>query len=212
MNKTIIHRLSEVGPAYASLDELLTAVTGDWQLAHHILTAYPSAVDLAAAHETDLMTINGVGPAMAARIRAAFELGRRMQLSYPDERTVVRSPSDAAALMMSEMSLLEQEELRVMVLGSRNNIIGVYTIYKGSVNSISIRSAEVFREALRRNAPAIIVFHNHPSGDPSPSPEDVSVTHNMVAAGTILDIELLDHIVIGRQRFVSLKERGLGFN
>ncbi len=98
----------------------------------------------------------------------------------------------------------------VLTMGS-TLMIATQTVYKGSLNMSIVRTAEIFREAIRRNAPAIIVFHNHPSGDPSPSPEDVSVTRNMVAAGTILDIELLDHIVIGKQRFVSMKERGMAF-
>jgi DNA repair protein RadC len=112
---------------------------------------------------------------------------------------------------MAEMAHLEQEHLRVLYLDTRNRLIGSETVYIGSLNAAHIRVSEVFREATRCNCAAIIVAHNHPSGDPTPSPEDVEVTRQLVAAGDLLDIELLDHLIIGRQRFVSLRERGLGF-
>ena len=112
--------------------------------------------------------------------------------------------------MLGEMSLLEQEEMRVMILDTRNRIVTVETLYRGNVNSSIVRTAEVFREAIRRNAPTVIVFHNHPSGDPEPSPEDVSITRAIIQAGQLLDVDVLDHIVVGN-RWVSLKERGLAF-
>ena len=109
------------------------------------------------------------------------------------------------------MAALEQEHLRVILLDIRNRVLEVVDVYRGSVNSSQVRVGEVFRAAIRRNAPALIVVHNHPSGDPTPSPDDVAVTRAMVQAGKLLDVELLDHIVIGQGRWVSLKERGLGF-
>lgn len=112
---------------------------------------------------------------------------------------------------MAEMSLLGQEHLRTVLLDSRNRVIAIPTIYVGSLNAASVRVGEVFREAIRANSAAMIIVHNHPSGDPTPSPEDVQVTRQMVEAGSLLAIDVLDHLVIGRQRFVSLKERGLGF-
>lgn len=114
--------------------------------------------------------------------------------------------------MMGDMSVLEQEEMRVMSLDTRNRILGVDTVYRGNVNSAIVRTSEVFREAIRRNAPAVIVFHSHPSGDPEPSPEDISVTRTIIRAGQILNIDTLDHIIVGRGRYISLKERGLGFD
>jgi DNA repair protein RadC len=112
---------------------------------------------------------------------------------------------------MTEMSLLEAEHLRVILLDNRNQLIDIAEVYRGSVNSSQVRMAEIFKPAVQRMAPAIICVHCHPSGDPTPSPDDISVTRAMVQAGKLLDIECLDHIVVGGGRFVSLKEKGLGF-
>jgi DNA repair protein RadC len=109
------------------------------------------------------------------------------------------------------MGHLEQEHFRVLYLDTRNRLMGSNTMYVGSLNASHIRVGEVFREAIKRNCAAIICVHNHPSGDPTPSPEDVEITRQLVDAGDLLDIELLDHLIIGQQRFVSLRERGLGF-
>jgi DNA repair protein RadC len=125
---------------------------------------------------------------------------------------VINSPGDAAALVQYEMSLLEQEHLKVMLLDTRNRVLDIVEVYQGSVNSSQVRVAEVFRPAIQRIAPASIVAHNHPSQDPTPSPDDVAVTRAIVAAGKLLDIDCLDHLVIGGNVWVSLKERGLGFS
>ncbi len=153
----------------------------------------------------------GVGPAKAAQIKAAIELGRRLAASQPQERPQITSPADAAALVQYEMSALEQEELRVFLLDTRNRVLDIRTVYRGSLNSSQVRVGELFKDAIRKNAAAIIVAHNHPSGDPTPSPDDVAVTRAIVEAGKLLDVAVLDHLVIGQGRFVSLKERGLGF-
>ncbi len=153
----------------------------------------------------------GVGPAKAAQIKAAIELGRRLAASQPQERPQITSPADAAALVQYEMSALEQEELRVFLLDTRNRVLDIRTVYRGSLNSSQVRVGELFKDAIRKNAAAIIVAHNHPSGDPAPSPDDVAVTRAIVEAGKLLDVAVLDHLVIGQGRFVSLKERGLGF-
>jgi DNA repair protein RadC len=129
----------------------------------------------------------------------------------PQERPQVRTPTDIANLLMLEMSLLEQEHLRVVMLDVKNFVGRIHTVYAGSLNTAVVRIAEVFREPIRANSASIIIVHNHPSGDPTPSPEDVRVTEMIVEAGKLLDIDVLDHLVIGRNRFVSLKERGLGF-
>jgi DNA repair protein RadC len=113
---------------------------------------------------------------------------------------------------MSEMMFLEQEHLRLILLDTRNRVLSTPTIYIGSLNTSVIRIGELFRAAIKENAAAFIIVHNHPSGDPSPSPEDINVTRQVAQSGKLLDIDLLDHIVIGRQRYVSLKERGLGFD
>jgi DNA repair protein RadC len=167
---------------------------------------------LVKASFSDLASVKGMGTAKAAQLKAAIELGRRLLISSPDARPQITSPLDAANLLMLEMGGLEQENLRILLLDTKNRVIASPTVYVGNVNSSIIRVSEVFREAIRENATALIVAHNHPSGDPTPSPEDVQVTRSIVEAGFLLGIEVLDHLVIGHQRFVSLKERGLGFD
>jgi DNA repair protein RadC len=160
----------------------------------------------------ELMEQRAVGEAKAAQIKAAIELGRRLTLESPAERPSINSPADAAALVQYEMSALEQERLRVILLDRRNRVLEIVEVYKGSVNSSQVRVGELFRDALRANASAVIVVHNHPSGDPTPSPDDVAVTRAVVQAGKLLDVEVLDHMVIGQGKWVSLKEKGLGFS
>jgi DNA repair protein RadC len=121
------------------------------------------------------------------------------------------SPEEAAQLILYEMSALDQEELWVLLLDTRNHFLATDIVYRGSLNSSQVRVGELFKSAVRRNAASIIVAHNHPSGDPTPSPDDVAVTRAIVEAGKLLDIDVLDHLVIGNGKFVSLKQRGLGF-
>ncbi len=124
----------------------------------------------------------------------------------------VQAPNDVAEILMGRFAGLEQEHLDVVLLDTKNGMTGIVNVYKGSLNSSLIRIGEVFKEAVRTNAASIIVAHNHPSGDPSPSPEDIAVTRAIVQAGKLLDIEVLDHIVVGEARYVSLKAKGLGFD
>jgi len=159
----------------------------------------------------ELAALPGIGPAIAARILAAIELGRRSTIPT-DQARAIRAPADAANLLMYHLDNREQEYLFVLLLDTRNRIIGApREVYHGSLNTSLIRIGEVFREAIRANAAAIVVAHNHPSGDPAPSPEDAAVTRALVEAGKLLDIEVIDHLVIAAGRFVSMKERGLGF-
>ncbi|MGD0878831.1 MAG: DNA repair protein RadC [Anaerolineales bacterium] len=201
--------------AGCSLIELLAAVVGGAQqieVAEGILARFGGDVQrIYKAHVAELALVRGVGQQTAVRIKAALALGLRL-IEPAGERPVVNSPSDAAALVQYEMSLLEQEYLKVMLLDTRNRVLDVIEVYHGSVNSSEVRMAEVFKPAIQRIAPAIIVLHNHPSTDPTPSPDDIVVTRAMVQAGKLLDIIVLDHLVIGGSRFVSLKERGLGFS
>ena len=180
-------------------------------LARRLIITYDGLPGLARASFAELRAERGLGNAKTAQLKAALELGRRMLLATPEERLIVRSPSDVAQILMAEMSHLEQEHFQVLYLDTRNRLLGSDEVYVGSLNASHIRVAEIFRDAIKRNCAAIIVAHNHPSGDPSPSPEDVEVTRRLVAAGDLLGISVLDHLVIGQQRFVSLRERGLGF-
>lgn len=166
---------------------------------------------LAGCSFEQLISIKGLGPAKAAQLLAAAELGRRLAASDPDQRAQIRCPADAAQLLMSEMDLLDQEHLRTILLDTKNRVLAIKEVYKGTLNTSMIRVGELFKEAIRATCAAIIVVHNHPSGDPTPSPEDVAATRQIVEAGKLLDIDVLDHVIIGRQRFVSMKERGLGF-
>ena len=163
---------------------------------------------------TDLATLSeahGMGPAKAATIGAAFELGRRMAMEGEVLRPAVSSPSDIAKLLQPEMELLEQEELRVLVLDTRNHVLTQATVYRGSANTAGGRVAEMFREVIRQDGTAIALAHNHPSGDPTPSRSDIEFTSAVVEAGALLDVRVLDHVVIGHGRYVSMRERELGF-
>src|SRR4051794_12095469 len=159
----------------------------------------------------ELARLRGVGDAKSVRLKAALELGRRLAALTPDERPQIGSPEDIVNLLGIEMAALEQEQLRVVLLDTKHRIMNTRTVYQGSVNQAQIRVAEVFRDAIRQNATAIVAVHNHPSGDPTPSAADVTLTVELVQAGKLLDIELLDHLIIGQSRSVSLKRLGLGF-
>ena len=181
------------------------------RMAERLLSQFGGLAGLAQANFEELCTVYNVGEAKATQIKAALELGRRLLVALPQDRPQVRSPADVANLLMLDMGLLEQEQMRVVLLDTKNNVVRVATVYSGSLNTAVVRVGEVFREAIRANCASLIVVHNHPSGDPTPSPEDVRVTEMLVDAGRLLDIAVLDHVVIGRQRYVSMKERSLGF-
>jgi len=210
-------RMVYAGPGALSDTELLAIILrvgigGEnvIRMAERLLTVYGSIAGLAQASIDELAHQRGIGQAKATQIKAALELGKRLAAS-PTGRPQVRSPGDVANLLMMEMGLLEQEHLRTVLLDTKNYVMRVTNVYIGSLNSAAVRVGEIFREAIRSNCASIIVAHNHPSGDPTPSPEDVRVTEMLVEAGKLLDIEVLDHLVIGRNTYVSLKERKLGF-
>jgi DNA repair protein RadC len=211
-------RLAALGPQALSNAELIAillrvGVKGESAVAlgQRLLNKFGGLSGLHRAPFKELMDQHGLGEAKASQIKAAIELGRRLTLESPEERPAINSPADAAALVQYEMCALEQEHLRVILLDRRNRVMETAEVYKGSVSSSQIRIGEVFKEAIRKNASALIVIHNHPSGDPTPSPDDVAVTRAIVQAGKLLDVEVLDHLVIGQGKWASLKERGLGF-
>ena len=181
------------------------------QVGQRLLQTFGGIRGLHRASISEVVQQRGVGEAKAAAIKAAIELGRRLNLEAPEERPSINSPGDAAGLVMYEMQALEKEHLRVILLDTRNHVIEIHEVYRGSLNASVVRVGEVFTPAVRRNAASILVVHNHPSGDPSPSPEDISITRSILQAGKLLQIELLDHIIIGQGKYVSLKEKGLGF-
>ncbi|MBA3469422.1 MAG: DNA repair protein RadC [Herpetosiphonaceae bacterium] len=159
----------------------------------------------------DLCKIHGMGEAKAAHVKAAIEIGRRLLLAAPEERLQITSPADVAGLLQLEMSHLDKEHLRTVILNTKNHVLKIETVTIGSLNSAGVRIAEVFREPIKLNAAAIIVVHNHPSGDPTPSPDDILLTRQLIQAGQLLDIDVLDHLVIGQARWVSMRERKLGW-
>ncbi len=211
-------RLLRVGAASLKTQELLAIIlrTGTHgenvvHLAERILQECGGLGGLGRMRFDQLVAIKGVKKVKAIELQAAIELGRRVVAAEPESRRVIKSPADAAELL-SEMSCMEQEVMRTLLLDTKNHVLSIPTVYRGSRHTTVIRVSELFKEAVRQNCAAIIVAHNHPSGDPTPSPEDVAVTREIVQAGKILDIDVLDHLVIGAgQRYVSLKERGLGF-
>jgi DNA repair protein RadC len=211
-------RLEHYGATAVSTAELLAIIlrvgTKDenvLRLAQRILARYEGLAGLAQAPFSELVAIKGLGAAKTTQLKAAFELGRRLQVAAPHERLTVRSPADAANLLMVEMGALEQEHLRAIILNTKNQVLKVHPVYVGSLNTAVVRVGELFKEAIRMNAAAVIIAHNHPSGDPTPSAEDVHMTRQIVEAGKLLGIDVLDHLVICQARWVSLKERGLGF-
>ena len=151
--------------------------------------------------------------ALRANLNLLGELAVRYDVETrpegPEDLPVISCPEDVRSLLGPEMAPLAQEQLRVLLLNTKNQVMGQRVIYQGNVSSAIVRTAEVFRPAVIEAVPGIIISHNHPSGDPTPSPEDADLTRELVQAGKLLDIELLDHVVIGGERFVSLKERGL---
>lgn len=211
-------RLLRYGVSALSTPELLAIVLRNGSrgenvlaMALRLISHYKNVHGLARTPAAELARQRGMGPAKTAEVLAAFELGRRLAATSPEERPMVTSPEDAYHLLAGEMAGEEQEQIRVLFLDTKNHVLGSSMVYKGNVNTAVVRVAELFREAVRANCVKLIVAHNHPSGDPSPSDDDIRITREISEAGKLLQIEVLDHLVIGQHGYVSLKERGLGF-
>ena len=186
------------------------------EVARDLLIRQGGLAGVGRASEAELASARGIGPVKATDLKAAFELGKRLLTLAPEERLEITGPEGAYNLLRGDMSFLEQEHVKVILLNTKNRVQGIAPVSAGSLNSSVIRVGEVFKDAVRQQAAAIVLAHNHPSGDPTPSAEDVSITRKVVEAGQLLDIEVLDHIIIGRPGasgpgWVSLRERGLGF-
>jgi DNA repair protein RadC len=212
-------RLRDFGASALSNAELIAILLGTGSkgenvlsLATRLLSKFGGLNGLARLNDAELRGERGLGAAKAAQLKAALEIGIRLASTHPEERVVVRSPRDVAGLLQTEMSLLSQESLRVVLLNTKNQVMRIHEVYHGNVSSALVRPSEVYREAVRDNAPQIIAVHNHPSGDSTPSSDDVAVTADLVRAGDLLEIELLDHIVFGHGTWISMKERKLGFS
>ncbi len=210
-------RLRDSGPEALADAELLAillrvGVSGVnvVQLAQQLLIECGGWRGLQQASFHALQGRHGMGAAKAAQLKAALEIGRRLAMLSLEERFQISSPDDVAKLMLVDMAHLDQEHLKTICVDTKNRVLKIQTVYIGTLNAAGMRVGEIFKEAIKINSAALILCHNHPSGDPTPSPEDIAVTRQIVEAGKLLDIEVLDHLVIGQGRYVSLRERGLG--
>lgn len=181
------------------------------EVSQRILRDHGGLAGLVRLDIVELAAIRGIGPAKAAKLRAAFELAGRIAALAPDQRPKITTPDDVINLVGVEMAALGQEQLRIVLLDTKHQVLAIRTVYQGSVNGAPVRPAEIFREALKHNAVALVIVHNHPSGDPTPSGADVAVTAELVKAGELLGVDVLDHLVIGQGRHASLRRLGLGF-
>ena len=181
-------------------------------MSDRLLAKFEGLERMGRASFTELCSLDGISEAKACQLLAAFELGRRLASLIPEERPTISTPRDVYNLLGAKMRYREQEHLRVLLVSTNSEVVDSREIYKGTVNSAAVRVAEVLKPAVLENVPSIIVVHNHPSGDPTPSGPDIMITRQIKQAAELMDIELLDHIVIGGPNFVSMKDRGLGFS
>ena len=206
-------RLIRNGAGALSNSELLAILLGSGDrnasavmLAERLLSAYSSGIRfLTECSPEELCSIKGVGPAKAAILMAAVELGRRIMTTSGTSRINIKSPDDVAALFMEKMRYLKKENFNVLLLNTKSEMIAVENVSVGSLSSAEAHPREVFSNALKRGAAGIILVHNHPSGNPEPSSADIKLTERLSEAGSILGIEVLDHIVIGDGIYVSMK-------
>ncbi|WP_282142559.1 RadC family protein [Cytobacillus oceanisediminis] len=178
------------------------------QLANRLLTHFEGLRLLKDASLDEITAIKGIGSAKAIQLLTAVEIGRRISTLTYDDRYTIRSPEDGANYVMHDMRFLSQEHFVCLYLNTKNQVLHKQTIFIGSLNASIVHPREVFKEAFRRSAASIICIHNHPSGDPTPSREDIEVTKRLAESGKIIGIEVLDHLIIGENKFVSLKEKG----
>lgn len=208
-------RLIRQGAESLSNQELIAILLGSGtkqesvlHLANRVLTFFEQIHELKNATIEEIMSIKGIGKAKAVQLLAAVELGRRLSQQQTEEKYTIRSPQDAASYLMPDMTSLKQEHFVVLFLNVKNQVLHKQTIFIGSLNASIVHPREIFREAVKRSAASIICAHNHPSGNPSPSSEDIDVTKRLIESGLIMGIELLDHVIIGDHKFISLKEKG----
>ncbi|MGG3915671.1 RadC family protein [Rossellomorea vietnamensis] len=208
-------RMIQSGAASLSNQELLAILlrTGTksesvLQLSNRLLTQFDGLNLLKDASLEEITKTKGIGLAKAVQIMAAVEFGRRISNLAFDDRYSIRSPEDGANYVMNDMRFLAQEHFVCLYLNTKNQVLHKQTIFIGSLNASIVHPREVFKEAFRRSAASIICIHNHPSGDPTPSREDIEVTKRLVECGRIIGIDILDHLIIGEKKFISLKEKG----
>ncbi|GGG02558.1 UPF0758 protein YsxA [Paenibacillus albidus] len=177
-------------------------------IAQRMLKQIGSLRGLADLSIEELTGIKGIGPAKAVQLKAGIELGRRMANSRLNEPVTIRSPQDAAEILTEQLRYLQKEHFVCLFLNTKNHVLAQETLSMGSLNASIVHPREVFRAAIKCSSASIICAHNHPSGDPTPSPEDIALTKRLQQAGEIVGIDVLDHLIIGDSSFVSLKEKG----
>ncbi len=195
-----------------SLQELLAMAmktVPDNEVVKELSLKYSTAKDLYHAPVEELQQIRGVGGRRALMLKAVLELGLRIATPPRDNGTAITCPNDALALLQPRMQLLDREHFVVVSLTTKNRVIAIETASIGSLNSSLVHPREIFKNAIRLSAAAVILAHNHPSGDPTPSREDLEITNRLVEAGKLIGIEVLDHLIIGSGSFHSFKEEGL---
>lgn len=209
-------RMIRQGPEHLSNVELIALLlrTGSMGesvmlLAQRVLSQVGGLKGLVNLSYHELTRIHGIGPAKAVQILAGIELGQRLVKAIPEETDVIRCPSDVVQLVMEEMRFLQQEHFVCMFLNTKNRVIDKKCIFIGSLNTSVVHPREIFREAIRCSAASVICIHNHPSGDPTPSQEDVEITKRLFNAGEMIGIEMIDHLIIGDQTYYSMRENNL---
>lgn len=207
-------RLSIHGEASLSETELLAIIIGSGsknisalELANRLLVSFKGLRNIREADLEDLTKVKGIGPAKATNIKAAIELGRRTALDVKI-KDFIHSPEDVSQLLMEEMRYYDREHLYGLYLDRKGGLISKKIISIGSLSSSIVHPREVFKVAIKCSAASIIIAHNHPSGDPTPSREDIEITRRLAEVGRIMGIELIDHLVIGHKSYCSLKEKG----
>ncbi len=208
-----MNRIKYTGAGALSDRELLAVILGTpdaLDMANDVLTQVGQPLDWIDLGAQQLQQVDGVGEQTAWRLLAIAEMGRRISRPLA-QKVSITSPSDVAKMMMGEMAGLPQEELWVIPLNTRNEVLDKVRVYRGSLNTAVVRISEILRVGVLRNAAAFIMVHNHPSGQPDPSPEDVRLTREVAQCAEKMNMSLLDHLIIGHYRYVSLKEKGLGF-
>ncbi len=209
-------RLLRQGPEFLSNRELLAILlkTGTkdrsvFTLVDQLISHFGSLRGIASANYEEMAIIKGIGPAKAAQVLAAFELAKRLSNSYLQVQEVINSPADAAAVVMDEMRLLDREHFMILMLNTKHRVIARKIVSIGHLSASLVHPRELFKDVIKRSSAAVILVHNHPSGDPTPSDDDVKVTKRICEAGRLLGITVLDHLIVGDQCFISLREKGL---
>lgn len=179
------------------------------KLAESILARATSLRELPNLTVEELMEVKGIGKAKGVQIKAALELGRRIATSFRQDSLSISSPRDVVGLIMEEMRFYQKEHFKAILLNTKNQVIASETIFIGSLNASIVHPREIFNLAIKKNSASIILAHNHPSGDPTPSQEDIEVTKRVVEVGNIIGIKVLDHLVIGEGKYYSFRESGL---